>query len=72
MNSIKYQEIVQENIMPSLKKLMLDHHLTCQQTNKPKHISTSTQAWSQNKSCDILEWLPQSPDLNLTEDCSYI
>ena len=68
MNSIKYQEILAENVMPSVRKLKLWRHWTFQQDNDPKHTSKSTKAWFQKKSWKILEWPSQSPDLNPIEN----
>ena len=68
MDSIKYQEILGENVTPSLRKLKLGCHWTFQQDNDPKHTSKSTEAWFQKKSLKILEWPSQSPDLNPIEN----
>jgi len=64
MDLLKYQEILGENVMPSVRKLKLGHHWTFQQENDPKHISNSTQAWLQKKPWKILQWPSQSPELN--------
>ncbi|KAF7646122.1 hypothetical protein LDENG_00193360 [Lucifuga dentata] len=55
MESIKYQEILGENVMLSVRKLKLGRHWTFQQDNYPKHASKS-------------KWLSQSPDLNPIEN----
>ncbi|XP_062279112.1 meprin A subunit beta-like [Scomber scombrus] len=68
MDSIKYQEILGENVMPSVRKLKLGRHWTFQQDNDPKYTSKSTKAWFQKKSWKILEWPSQSPDLNPIEN----
>ena len=60
MDSIKYQEILGENVTPSVRKLKLGCHWTFQQDNDPKHTSKSTKAWFQKKSWKILEWPSQS------------
>ena len=61
MNSIKYQEILQQNVMQSVLKLKLGRHWTFQQDNDPKHSSKSTKAWFQKKGWKVLEWPSQSP-----------
>ncbi|KAF7650394.1 hypothetical protein LDENG_00126560 [Lucifuga dentata] len=55
MDPIKHQEILEENVMPSVRKLKLGHHWTFQQDNYPKHASKS-------------KWPSQSPDLNPIEN----
>ena len=54
MDSIKYQEILGENVMPSVRKLKLGCYWTFQQDNDPKHTSKSTEAWFQKKSSKIV------------------
>jgi len=44
MDSMKYQEILGENVMTSVRKLKLGLHLTFLQNNDPKHTSNSTKA----------------------------
>lgn len=61
-------EILQENVMPSVRKLMLGRRWTFQQDNYPKRTSKSTKAWFQQKSWSILDWPSQSPDLNPIEN----
>ena len=68
MDSIKYQEILGENVMPSVRKLKVGRHWTFQQNNDPKHTSKSTKAWFQKRSWKILEWPSQSPDFNPIEN----
>ena len=64
MDSIKYQEILGQNVMASVRKLKLGRLWTFEQDNDPKHTSKSTKAWFQKKSSKTLEWPSQSPDLN--------
>ena len=68
MDAVKYQEILGEKVMPSVRKLKLGRHWTFQQDNDPKHTSKSTKAWFQKKSWKILEWPSQLPDLNPIEN----
>ncbi|KAJ7324362.1 hypothetical protein JRQ81_017382, partial [Phrynocephalus forsythii] len=65
MDSLKYQDILGESVMSSLRKLKLWHQWTGQQHNDPKHTSNATKAWLQKRSWKILQWPSQSPDLNL-------
>ena len=47
MNSLAYQDILEENLAPSVKDLKLGRRWIMQQDNDPKHTSKSTQAWFQ-------------------------
>ena len=64
-DGFKYQEILIENVMPSVRKLKLGRHWTFQQDNDPiPHTSKSTKAWFQKKCWKIIEWpllLPALP-----------
>jgi len=62
MDSLKYQE------NKSVRKLKFGRHWTFQQDNDPNHTSNFTKAWFQKKSCKILLWPSQSPDLNPIEN----
>ena len=39
-----------------------------QHDNDPKHMAKATQEWLKKKHIKVLEWLSQSPDLNLIEN----
>uniref|UniRef100_A0A8C5MM85 Transposase n=1 Tax=Leptobrachium leishanense TaxID=445787 RepID=A0A8C5MM85_9ANUR len=68
MNSLQYQEILDDNVMQSVTNLRLGRRWTFQQDNDPKHTSKSTRAWLQIKGWNILEWPSQTPDLNPIEN----
>lgn len=67
MNSKIYQDILQENIRPSVHQLKLKRGWVMQQDNDPKHTSKSTTEWFKLKKLRVLEWPSQSPDLNPIE-----
>ena len=54
--------------MPSVGKLNLGDHWTLPPDNNPKYTFKSNQSWLRNISWNVLEWLSQSPDLNLWWD----
>uniref|UniRef100_A0A8C5QAL0 Transposase n=1 Tax=Leptobrachium leishanense TaxID=445787 RepID=A0A8C5QAL0_9ANUR len=49
MNSLQYQEILDDNVIQSVTNLRLGRRWTFQQDNDPKHTSKSTRAWLQIK-----------------------
>ena len=69
MNGAKYSQILQENLLPSARKLKLGWKFTFQHDNDPKHTDKATLEWLRNQFIYIyvLEWLSQSPDLNPIE-----
>lgn len=67
MNSQVYQDILQENLRPSVHQLKLNRRWVLQQDNDPKHRSKSTTEWLKQKKIRLLEWPSQSPDLNPIE-----
>ena len=68
MDSIMYQEILEKNVVSSVRELKLGRRWWLQQDNDPKHRSKSTQAWLRRKSWNVLDWPSQSPDLNPIEN----
>ena len=67
MNSQVYQDILQENLRPSVRQLKLNRGWVMQQDNDPKHRSKSTMEWLQQKKIRLLEWPSQSPDPKVIE-----
>lgn len=68
MDSVMYQQILDENIKPSIQKLKLRRgSWVLQQDNDPKHCSKSTQQFMQKNKYRLLPWPSQSPDLNPIE-----
>ena len=68
MNALKYQDILNQNLLPSARKLKLGRHWVFQQDNDPKHMAKSTQKWFTRHKIKLLPWPSQSPDLNPIEN----
>ncbi|CAJ0936235.1 unnamed protein product [Ranitomeya imitator] len=68
MKSEDYQQILQHNVGPSVRKLGLPQRSwVFQQDNDPKHTSKSTRKWFERKHWRLLWWPAMSPDLNPIE-----
>jgi len=68
MDSIQYQQILENNVQKSVKKLKLRRGWIFQQDNDPKHCSNSTKEYMQRCRLHVLDWPSQSPDLNIIEN----
>ena len=65
MKSQDYQGILEQNVLPSVRKLGLSRRSwVIQQDNDPKHTAKSTQEWIRTKHWTILKWPSMSSDLN--------
>ena len=65
MNSMKYQDNLNQNLAAPTRKLKLGRHWIFQQDNYQKHTSKSTQKWLTEHKIKRLPLQSQSPDLNL-------
>ena len=68
MDSTQYEQIPEDDVQESVTKLKLRRGWLFQQDNKPKHCTKYTQAFMQRNKYSVLEWLSQSPDLNIIEN----
>ncbi|KAI4892522.1 hypothetical protein NFI96_005753 [Prochilodus magdalenae] len=68
MNALKYQDILNQNLVASARKLKMVRHWVFQQDNDPKHMAKSTQKWFTTHRIKLLPWPSQSPDLNPIEN----
>ena len=62
------EKILEENLLPSARKLKLGWKFTFQHDNDLKHTAKATLEWLRNKNVNVLEWPSQNPDLNPIEN----
>ena len=62
INSSRYQNILKTYMLPSCTKDVI-----FQQDNAPLHTSRSTETWFHKRKIKLMDWPPQSPDLNPIE-----
>jgi transposase len=68
MDAELYQQILHEDLMGTIRNHGLDvKKIIFQQDGDPKHTANSTKRWLRNKRIKVLDWPPQSPDLNPIE-----
>ena len=67
LKSDQYLRILQREMVPSMKDLFGHNKAIFQQDNDPKHTAKVTKVWLSKQSFCVLEWPPQSPDLNPIE-----
>ena len=64
MDGAKYKKILEENLLPSARKLKLGRKFTFQYDSDPKHTAKATLDWLRNKKINGIEWPTQSPNQN--------
>lgn len=67
MNSAKYQEVLESNLLPFILENS-SNDLIYQQDNASIHVSNSTRQWFSSNNIPLLEWPAVSPDLNPIEN----
>lgn len=69
MKSENYQEILERNVLPSVRKLGLSRRSwVLQQDKDPKHIQKHAGIVEKEKKWTVLKWPAMSPDLNPIEN----
>lgn len=67
MNADVYVDLLEQNLKQSVSKLGLGRRFIFQQDNDPKHTSKKAKQYFAKNKINVLEWPPQSPDLNPIE-----
>jgi transposase len=68
MDADQFCAILEEGLVESFEKLGMDEdERIFQQDNDPKHTSKKAKKWLEDNNILLLEWPPQSPDINPLE-----
>jgi hypothetical protein len=69
MNQHVYREIITNHLEPSAQQLFPDGNYLFQQDNDPKHKARTVMTYLKEKNIpQLVDWPPQSPDLNPIEN----
>ena len=68
MDQHQYKRILEEDVYETIEEYEMDAtRVIFQHDNDPKHKAKSVQEWLGEQPFEVLEWPPQSPDLNPIE-----
>lgn len=68
MDARRYIDILRNNLTQSVEKMDIDDQYIFQQDNDPKHTAGVTKRFFERNAINVLEWPPQSADLNPIEN----
>jgi hypothetical protein len=70
LNTALYTKILTDDLLGTFNDLGINKkEVYFQQDNDPKHTSSMAKAWFKKKKVDLLDWLPNSPDMNPIKNC---
>src|SRR5713101_766101 len=68
MDGDQYVAILEDHLVPSIEESgIFEEEAIFQQDNDPKHTSKKAKKWMEDHNISLLDWPPQSPDLNPIE-----
>ena len=67
MDRFYYHDILEQHLLPSIKKFKFDKEFVFMHDNDPKHTSGLIKDWLKEKKIQTLPWASFSPDLNPIE-----
>jgi len=68
MDANQYVDILENHLLPSMEESGVpEEDVIFQQDNDPKHTSKKAKKWMEDNNIRVLDWPPQSPDVNPIE-----
>ena len=68
MDADQYVAILKDHLLPSIEESGIPkEEVMFQQNNDPKHTSGKATKWFEDNDINVLDWAPQSPDINPIE-----